>query len=134
MRRLLLPLTMAFALALGGGAAGPAAHRVAAAAADDCRDFPQTGHQVCGALLAYWDAHGGLPQQGYPVSPLFTETSTADGHSYQVQYFERAVFERHPEHAPPDDVLLGQLGRDALAARYPRGLPALGGAAPPAPL
>jgi len=28
-----------------------------------------------------------------------------------VQYFERARFERHPENAPPYNVLLGQFGR-----------------------
>jgi endonuclease YncB( thermonuclease family) len=36
-----------------------------------------------------------------------------------VQYFERAVFERHPENAPPYDVLLSQLGRFSYAVKYP---------------
>ncbi|HEY8293142.1 MAG TPA: hypothetical protein VIG44_11670 [Thermomicrobiales bacterium] len=34
------------------------------AAADDCQMFPQTGFQVCGDFLAYWNGHGGLAQQG----------------------------------------------------------------------
>lgn len=132
MRRLLLPLTLALVLGLGGAAAAlPAPQPVAAA---DCADFPQTGHQVCGTFLAYWQQHGGLAQQGYPVSDPFTEQSTADGKSYQVQYFERAVFERHPENDPPNDVLLSQVGRDALQARYPGGIPASVGPGTPAPL
>lgn len=130
MRPALAALSLVLAAVLGGAALGPPG----AAAADDCRDFPQTGYQVCGTFLAYWDDHGGLPQQGYPVSPLFTETSTADGKPYQVQYFERAVFERHPENAPPNDVLLSQVGRDALQARYPGGIPASVGDTIPAPL
>jgi hypothetical protein len=39
-----------------------------------------------------------------------------DGNVYTVQYFERARFEYHPENAPPYDVLLGQFGRQILAA------------------
>lgn len=88
-----------------------------------CADFPQTGHQVCGAFLAYWQAHGGLAQQGYPLSPVFSERSAADGQTYRVQYFERAVFELHPDLAAADSVLLSLLGRDRLAARYPYGAP-----------
>jgi hypothetical protein len=43
-----------------------------------------------------------------------------------VQYFERARFEYHPENAAPDDVLLGLLGREQFAAKYPQGRPAGG--------
>src|SRR3712207_6724030 len=62
-----------------------------------CQTFPQTGHRVCGKFLQYWNQHGGLAQQGYPISEEFVETSTLNGKPYTVQYFERAVFEMHPE-------------------------------------
>ncbi|HUS17394.1 MAG TPA: hypothetical protein VM536_20555, partial [Chloroflexia bacterium] len=88
--------------------------------------FPQTGHTVGGGFLAYWQSHGGLAQQGYPISDEFLEISDLDGKPYTVQYFERAVFEYHPENAPPFDVLLTQLGTLRYQARY--------AAAPPRPI
>jgi plastocyanin len=72
--------------------------------------FQETGHNVSGGFLAYWQANGGLPQFGYPLTEVITET-LGDGKSYQVQYFERARFEYHPENAAPYDILLGQFGR-----------------------
>ena len=95
-----------------------------------CRLFPQTGTTVCGKFLTYWDAHGGLAQQGYPITEAFQEVSELDNKSYTVQYFERAVFELHPENAPPYDVLLAQLGTYQMRRKYPNGAP--GGATPPA--
>jgi len=83
-----------------------------------CRTFPATGKQVCGAFLRYWDQHGGLAQQGQPRTPSFWELNPTDGKRYQVQYFERARFEYHPENAAPYDVLLGLLGREQYRARY----------------
>ncbi len=90
------------------------------AAVGDCRDFPVTGKQVCGPFLRYWDQHGGLAQQGQPRTSVFWEINPADGKRYQVQYFERARFEYHPEIAAPSDVLLGLLGREQYRARYAR--------------
>ena len=72
--------------------------------------FRETGKRLGGRFLDYWRTHGGLPQQGYPISDEFVERSDLDGKEYRVQYFERAVFELHPENAPPNDVLLSQLG------------------------
>ncbi|HMA33545.1 MAG TPA: hypothetical protein VKY74_03610, partial [Chloroflexia bacterium] len=72
--------------------------------------FPQTGKRLGGRFLAYWQSHGGLAQQGYPISDEFTEVSDLNGQPYKVQYFQRAVFEWHPENQPPYDVLLSQLG------------------------
>jgi hypothetical protein len=77
---------------------------------DNPRHFPETGHTVGGKFRRYWEEHGGLAQQGYPVSEEFTEISDLDGKAYTVQYFERAVMELHPENQPPHDVLLSQLG------------------------
>ena len=80
--------------------------------------FKETGKTVGGSFLAYWQSHGGLAQQGYPISNEFTEVSALDGKPYTVQYFERAVFEKHPENAPPYDVLLSQLGTFRYQARH----------------
>jgi hypothetical protein len=91
----------------------------------NCRVFPETGKQVCGRFLQYWDAHGGLAQQGLPLSGEFQERSDVDGKLYTVQYFERAVFEMHPENAAPYDVLLSLLGRSAFKTKYPNGAPEL---------
>jgi hypothetical protein len=44
-----------------------------------------------------------------------TET-LSDGNDYQVQYFERARFELHPQNEPPFNVLLGLLGREVRAS------------------
>jgi plastocyanin len=73
--------------------------------------FKETGKHLGGVFLQYWNAHGGLAQQGFPISEEFTEKSDLNGKTYKVQYFERAVFEYHPENKPPYDVLLSQLGK-----------------------
>jgi hypothetical protein len=93
--------------------------------------FPETGHTVSGAFLTYWMEHGGLGQQGYPLTEEFQEKSQLDGKMYTVQYFERAVFEKHPENPPPYDVLLSQLGKFTLATRYPAGVKAATRVTPP---
>jgi len=76
------------------------------------------GYYVAAPFLAYWRAHGGLAIFGYPLSREL-DVQLADGKTYTVQYFERARFEYHPEHAAPDNVLLGQLGRAAHPADPP---------------
>src|SRR5205823_2116515 len=74
------------------------------------RYFPETGRWVGGLFWQYWSTHGGLMQQGYAISDELVEVSDLDGRPYTVQYFERAVFEYHPENKAPYDVLLSQLG------------------------
>jgi hypothetical protein len=96
----------------------------------NCQAFTQTRHNLCGRFLTYWQQHGGLAQQGYPLSEEFVETSPLDGKPYTVQYFERAVFEYHPENQPPYDVLLSQLGTYVGKAKYTQGFPATGGTVP----
>ena len=80
--------------------------------AEPSRTFPETGYTVTGRLLDYWNGNGGLPVFGLPFSEERTER-TAEG-SFSVQHFERQRFERHPEQAPPYDVLLGRLGDELL--------------------
>jgi hypothetical protein len=99
-----------------------------------CRYFPETDHSVCGEILNAWRANGleidgvfgktdgeSLALWGLPLSGVTTET-LGDGKQYQVQWFERARFELHPENAPPYNVLLGLLGNELAS-----------GAPPPAP-
>jgi hypothetical protein len=99
-----------------------------------CRYFAETGHNVCEPMLATWRANGleldsrrgkneteNLALFGLPLSDLITE-NMPDGKSYQVQWFERARFEIHPENPPEFRVLLGLLGnemRDAANAPPP---------------
>ncbi len=109
--------------------AGLAAGRVVPAptvAAAACQAFPETGKQVCEPFLGYWQSHGGLAQQGLPLSDAANETNTDNGQTYLTQYFERARFEYHPEIADPQyQVLLGLLGNEQLLAKYPGGRPAV---------
>jgi hypothetical protein len=90
----------------------------------DCQTFSQTGHAVCGDFLAAWRANGlridakaavsdieSLALFGLPLSGVITET-LSDGKSYQVQWFERARFELHPDNPTPYRVLLGLLGTE----------------------
>jgi hypothetical protein len=65
---------------------------------------------------------------GLPVSDIITER-LSDGKEYQVQWFERARFELHPENSDPYDVLFGLLGnemRDFVPPQAPTDLPILG--------
>lgn len=91
--------------------------------AGTCQTFKETGKSVCGKFLTYWLQHGGVAQQGFPLSGEFMEVSEVNGKPYTVQYFERSVFELHPENPAPFDVLLSQLGRMQLARKYPNGAP-----------
>ena len=82
------------------------------------RTFPETGKTVTGKFLEYWNAHGGLAQQGLPISDARPEVSDTDGNTYLTQYFERARFEFHPENAGTQyEVLLGLLGRELSGIR-----------------
>jgi hypothetical protein len=80
--------------------------------------FPETGHTLGGVFRRYWERYGGLAQFGYPLTQEYAEVNETDGKTYTVQYFERARFEQHPEHAgTPYEVLLGLLGRTVTAQR-----------------
>jgi subtilisin family serine protease len=73
--------------------------------------FPETQHTLSGGFRAYWEANGGLPIFGFPISEEFSEVNRSDGKTYVVQYFERNRFEYHPEHAgTPHEIQLGLLG------------------------
>ncbi len=93
------------------------------ASTDNPYTFPQTGKIIGGKFRTYWEQHGGLAQQGYPISNEFQEVSDLDGKTYSVQYFERAVMELHPQNDAPYDVLLSQLGSFRYKQKYPNGAP-----------
>jgi peptidoglycan/xylan/chitin deacetylase (PgdA/CDA1 family) len=76
------------------------------------RYFPATGYWVKDSLLDYWDAYGGLPIFGYPIS-----AATTNG-DLTVQYFERARFEYRPGSWPSRyDVQLGRIGSELTSKR-----------------
>jgi hypothetical protein len=80
----------------------------------ETRYFPETGHNVGGPFLRFFEARGGLDLFGFPR----TEELVEDGK--QVQYFQRARFEYHPEHAgTPYEVQLTLLGDVLTAERRP---------------
>lgn len=81
--------------------------------------FAATGKTVRGVFLEYWQRNGGLPRQGYPISEEIYERSDTDGKLYAVQYFERAVFEYHPDFRGPNKVQLSLLGVFIYRQRYP---------------
>jgi polysaccharide biosynthesis protein PslG len=96
---------------------------------EGCRYFEETGFNVCGDILATWQANGleldGQPGKtdaeslalfGLPLTGAY-RTTLSDGNDYQVQWFERARFEVHPENPPHYHVLLGLIGNDLQIGR-----------------
>lgn len=90
----------------------------------------ETGHAIAPQFWAYWSSHGlefdgrpgtayaeSLALFGFPLTEPQLEQSPTDGQRYLTQWFERARFEYHPEHAgTPFEVELGLLGREEVAA------------------
>lgn len=91
----------------------PAFLPVSAATMPDGQFFAATGHTLSGLFAAFWQAGGGLPTFGYPISEPFQE-SDADGNSHTVQYFERYRLELHPE---TNGIELGRLGVQVARSR-----------------
>lgn len=71
-----------------------------------CVAFGETGHRVCGAFATYWQRNGGVKRFGVPITGAYT--TTVNGRSLTVQYFERRRFELHGNNS----VLLGLLGNE----------------------
>jgi len=103
-------------------------------AGGECALFAQTGHTVCGRFLATWRSYGlnldgnarvsareSLALFGLPLSGVISER-LSDGNVYQVQWFERARFEYHPENEAPNDVLFGLLGNEILQSPRTRAI------------
>lgn len=99
---------------------------VSPAAVAGCQWFAATSHNVCdqqpgNGFLTYWSSNGlefdgqagktyaeSLALFGQPITEPYAET--LGGESIQVQWFERARFEWHPNNVSEFRVLLGRLG------------------------
>ncbi|NTU85852.1 MAG: hypothetical protein HGA45_42065 [Chloroflexales bacterium] len=106
-------------------------HHVPATMPDgDQRCFPETSQCISGRIREYWEQYGGLPIFGFPITEPRTET--VEGQPRQVQWFERARLELHPELKRPYDVQLSRLGSDRLAQQgvdwqaFPKSAPQAG--------
>ncbi len=91
--RLLLLLSCTLALSL-----------VSAQESSSCEYFAETGHNVCGSFLEFFNSHGGLGIFGYPL------TEEIQDNGLLAQYFQRARIEYHPNNPPRYQVQLGLLG------------------------
>jgi hypothetical protein len=79
---------------------------LACAQNEETRYFPETGHNVSGEFLRFYQEHGGRALFGYPLTHEFEEQGL------RVQYFQRVRLERYPETAESGRVQLGALGRE----------------------
>ncbi len=85
----------------------------AAAPIKGARYFPETGHNLNGGFREFWEKNGGLAIFGYPISEEMP--ATIGDQTYNVQYFERARFEYHPESlGTPWSITLSSLGQQVL--------------------
>ncbi len=88
-----------------------AAPKAAPKAMPGVRYFAETGHNVIGRIKSFYEANGDIPIFGLPLTEVFVENGL------QVQYFERARFELHPELPSDSFVTLSALGRTVAANR-----------------
>ncbi len=66
----------------------------------NCETFPATNHTVLGAFRDFWYENGGLATFGLPLTEEFSFCTTNDGECavhFSAQFFERNIFEWHPE-------------------------------------
>lgn len=74
------------------------------------RTFTEVPDSIDGIFLDFWEANGGLPIFGFPLTPPHTEADTG----LTVQVFERAVMEDHD-----GTVLLRRLGAHSMGQEGP---------------
>ncbi len=78
------------------------------------RYFEETGFWLQGLFREYWETRGGLFIFGYPITNVFWHE---EDQMYK-QYFQRAIFEHHPDHAGSEyEVLLMLLGNELAEGR-----------------
>lgn len=81
------------------------------------RYYTETGHVVSGDFFNFYRGTVSASDLfGLPLTEAFAE-KLPDGHVYQVQYFERARMEYHPELPSGQQVQLGALTPLALGSR-----------------
>jgi hypothetical protein len=91
---------------------------------DSIKSFPgidDIDYDLRGIFHTYWDTHGGLERNGYPLSELLSELNKDTGFYHTVQYLERVVLEYHPDSNPV--VMVSLTGSYLLSLRYPDGVP-----------
>src|SRR5688572_16669635 len=87
----------------------------AQAQAVDSRYFSETGHNVSGEFLKFYEGNpNAIFLYGYPITEQFT---SKDGKT--VQYFQRARFEYHAEFPVGQRVLLTTVGRETFVSTGP---------------
>ncbi len=81
--------------------------------------FPETGASLSSPYREFWEQHGGVAIFGYPITPPQDVPNAKP--PYQVQWFERARLEYHPDKAgQPDAITLGNIGSEYTAGkRFP---------------
>lgn len=81
--------------------------------------FPETDMSVSFGFKRFFEERGGLEIFGFPITPEVQENG------FTVQYFQRARFEYHPEHAGTRyEVQLGLLGDILTSGRqFPKATP-----------
>ncbi len=98
-----LPVSLVFVLALLASSVD--LNRVSADnAPSTCAYVVETGHNIHGVFLSYYNIHNGPENFGPPITEAFLENGLV------VQYFQRARFEFRPDFPEPYRVQLGLLG------------------------
>jgi hypothetical protein len=83
-----------------------------------CDYYERTQHNLCHGFRDFWNANGGLPIFGYPITGEFLSTDDF-GAEVTVQFFERARFEYRPEAAEDDRIRVAPLGVAAATLAQP---------------
>ncbi len=105
-------ITILLAMTLSGcGLAYPAEY-LPTGSPTPSRCFMATGHTVGGNFWRYFEAMGGVQSLGYPITEPFMQEGR------QVQYFEYARLEDHPDNPGHPVVKLSLLG-ERLGRRQP---------------
>lgn len=82
----------------------------------DALFFPETGASLSSPYREFWEQNGGLAIFGYPISP--PQDVTNANPPYQVQWFQRARMEYHPDQAgQPGAITLGNIGTEYTAGK-----------------
>ena len=96
----------ALGVILGGWDLALAEDKLALGSSPGCLYFEASGHQVCHAFLDFFQAHGGAPVFGHPITEFRLEGGRI------VQYFEAMRLDWYPEANEGERIQVGALGRD----------------------
>ena len=105
MKQLTLGLALVAALSLAGLALAPDGSTVFHPQ-EDTRYFPETGHNLSGPYLAFFETHGGEAVLGPPITDEFYDYLSG----MYVQYLQNVRLEWHPENPELIQIQLTLLG------------------------